>query len=140
MIEPDIRTFYQQRWVMVASDGGIGMRHPRGAGTFPRVLGRYVREQKWLTLGLTLTTGLMQFTSLIAFAHLQVGYALALFFSSRLPIVVALVGAIDGDGSSAMWSAAARCRPTCVLDQLWPRFPWASRLTECAGTAFQATS
>ena len=26
------------------------MRHPRGAGTFPRVLGRYVREQQWLTL------------------------------------------------------------------------------------------
>ena len=50
MIEPDIKTFYQQHWVMVASDGGIGMRHPRGAGTFPRVLGRYVREQKWLTL------------------------------------------------------------------------------------------
>lgn len=50
MIESDIRTFYQQPWVMVASDGGIGMRHPRGAGTFPRVLGRYVREQKWLTL------------------------------------------------------------------------------------------
>ena len=25
-------------------------RHPRGAGTFPRVLGRYVREQHWLTL------------------------------------------------------------------------------------------
>jgi N-acyl-D-amino-acid deacylase len=50
MIEPDIKTFYQQRWVMVASDGGIGMRHPRGAGTFPRVLGRYVREQKWLSL------------------------------------------------------------------------------------------
>jgi N-acyl-D-amino-acid deacylase len=35
---------------MVASDGGIGMRHPRGAGTFPRVLGLYVRERKWLTL------------------------------------------------------------------------------------------
>lgn len=50
MIEPDIKTFYQQRWVMVSSDGGIGMRHPRGAGTFPRVLGRYVREQKWFSL------------------------------------------------------------------------------------------
>ena len=25
-------------------------RHPRGAGTFPRVLGRYVRDQQWLTL------------------------------------------------------------------------------------------
>jgi N-acyl-D-amino-acid deacylase len=50
MKESDIKTFYQQPWVMVASDGGIGMRHPRGAGSFPRVLGRYVREQKWLTL------------------------------------------------------------------------------------------
>ena len=35
---------------MVASDGGIANNHPRGAGTFPRVLGRYVREQQWLTL------------------------------------------------------------------------------------------
>jgi N-acyl-D-amino-acid deacylase len=50
MKEEDIRTFYQQPWVMVGSDGGIGLRHPRGAGTYPRILGRYVREQNWLTL------------------------------------------------------------------------------------------
>jgi N-acyl-D-amino-acid deacylase len=50
MTEPDIKAFYQQPWVMVASDGGIGSQHPRGAGTFPRVLGRYVRERGWLTL------------------------------------------------------------------------------------------
>lgn len=50
MIESDLRTFYQQPWVMVASDGGINNNHPRGAGTFPRVLGLYVREQHWLTL------------------------------------------------------------------------------------------
>ena len=50
MVEADIRAFYTQPWVMVASDGGIGARHPRGAGTFSRVLGRYVREQGWLTL------------------------------------------------------------------------------------------
>jgi len=50
MIESDIKAFYQQPWVMVASDGGIGSHHPRGAGTFPRVLGVYVREKKWLTL------------------------------------------------------------------------------------------
>jgi N-acyl-D-amino-acid deacylase len=30
--------------VMVASDGGIANDHPRGAGTFPRVLGRFVRK------------------------------------------------------------------------------------------------
>ena len=50
MIESDIKAFYQQPWVMVASDGGIGSHHPRGAGTFPRVLGLYVREKHWLTL------------------------------------------------------------------------------------------
>jgi len=44
---------------MVCSDGGAfatdgpsrrGHPHPRGLGTFPRVLGRYVRERKALTL------------------------------------------------------------------------------------------
>jgi N-acyl-D-amino-acid deacylase len=50
MKEDDIRTFYQAPWVMVGSDGGIGMRHPRGAGTYPRVLGEYVRNRQWLTL------------------------------------------------------------------------------------------
>jgi N-acyl-D-amino-acid deacylase len=50
MTEADIEAFYRQPWVMVASDGGIGSHHPRGAGTFPRVLGLYVRERGWLTL------------------------------------------------------------------------------------------
>src|SRR6185295_6762958 len=50
MIEKDIRAFYTQTWVMAASDGGINGRHPRGAGTFPKVLGRFVREQHWLML------------------------------------------------------------------------------------------
>ncbi|MEJ7711777.1 MAG: amidohydrolase family protein [Pyrinomonadaceae bacterium] len=50
MKDEDIRMFYQQPWVMVSSDGGIGMRHPRGAGSFPRVLGLFVRERKWLSL------------------------------------------------------------------------------------------
>jgi dihydroorotase/N-acyl-D-amino-acid deacylase len=40
---------------MIASDGrlstpGDGHPHPRAYGTFPRVLGRYVREQRLLTL------------------------------------------------------------------------------------------
>lgn len=50
MKDSDISTFYRQPWVMVSSDGGIGSRHPRGAGSYPRVLGRYVRELHWLTL------------------------------------------------------------------------------------------
>jgi len=38
--------------VMIASDGGIsnGRGHPRGSGTYSRVLGKYVREDKALTL------------------------------------------------------------------------------------------
>ena len=34
----------------ICTDGGIVGRHPRKAGSFPRVLGRYVREQKLLSL------------------------------------------------------------------------------------------
>jgi N-acyl-D-aspartate/D-glutamate deacylase/CubicO group peptidase (beta-lactamase class C family) len=50
MIADDMRAFMQQPWTMVASDGGVNNSHPRGAGTFPRVLGRFVREEQWLTL------------------------------------------------------------------------------------------
>jgi N-acyl-D-amino-acid deacylase len=50
MTEADMAAFYRQPWVMVASDGGLGSAHPRGAGTFPRVLGLLVREKHWLTL------------------------------------------------------------------------------------------
>jgi len=50
MKDADIRMFYRQPWVMVSSDGGIGSRHPRGAGSYPRVLGQYVRELGWLSL------------------------------------------------------------------------------------------
>lgn len=50
MNETDVKAFYQRPWVMVSSDGGIGGRHPRGTGTFPKVLGRFVREQNWFPL------------------------------------------------------------------------------------------
>ena len=50
MKDADIKVFYRQPWVMVSSDGAAGGRHPRGAGTFTRVLGRFVRERHWLTL------------------------------------------------------------------------------------------
>jgi len=50
MKDSDIQTFYQQPWVMVSSDGGVGSRHPRGAGTFTRVLGQFVRERHWFAL------------------------------------------------------------------------------------------
>ena len=50
MKEEDVLALYRQPWVMVGSDGGIDNDHPRGAGTYPRVLGRYVREKKLFPL------------------------------------------------------------------------------------------
>ena len=42
MTDKDLRAFLQHPWVMFASDGEMGV--------FPNVLGKYVREQKLLTL------------------------------------------------------------------------------------------
>ncbi|NIP60063.1 MAG: amidohydrolase family protein, partial [Gemmatimonadetes bacterium] len=52
MPEASLEQALSHRFVMVASDGVIrnGRGHPRGAGTFARVLGRYVRERGVLTL------------------------------------------------------------------------------------------
>src|SRR5688572_16297526 len=50
MIAEDLKVFIRQPWAMIASDGGINTSHPRGAGTFPRVLGRFVRDEQWLSL------------------------------------------------------------------------------------------
>ena len=41
----------QEPYVNVCTDGLLGGRpHPRAYGTYPRILGRYVREQRVLTL------------------------------------------------------------------------------------------
>lgn len=55
MTEQDIRAFMVQPWTMVCSDGelvplGEGVPHPRSYGPYPRVLRRYVVEEKVLTL------------------------------------------------------------------------------------------
>lgn len=59
MSEENLERILRHEWGMVASDGGSlavsgparrGVPHPRGAGSFARVLGRYVRERKTLTL------------------------------------------------------------------------------------------
>ncbi len=51
----DVRSFMTQRWVATASDGGAGAfgkgkPHPRGYGTFPRKISKYVREENWIEL------------------------------------------------------------------------------------------
>jgi N-acyl-D-amino-acid deacylase len=58
MSEGDVRTAMQEPWLGFGSDGVavnpamkfMGRPHPRFYGTFPRVLGVYVREQKVISL------------------------------------------------------------------------------------------
>lgn len=50
MGEPDIVRFMKWPHTSICSDGVIGGSHPRVAGTFPRVLGYYVREANVLSL------------------------------------------------------------------------------------------
>ena len=52
MNEMEVVEALKAPFVIVASDGLFrnGQGHPRGAGTFPRVLGRYVRQQRELSL------------------------------------------------------------------------------------------
>ena len=57
MDEQDLRTIMTWPWVSVGSDAGAGsietaqgLAHPRAYGTFPRLIGRYVRDTGVLTL------------------------------------------------------------------------------------------
>ena len=55
MDEPDVQSIMRQPFTMIASDSGVrafgsGVPHPRGYGNNARVLGRYVRELKVVTL------------------------------------------------------------------------------------------
>lgn len=57
--EGDVRRIMTSPFTMIASDGrlsrpGDGHPHPRAYGTFPRVLGEYVRTQKLLSLELAI--------------------------------------------------------------------------------------
>jgi N-acyl-D-amino-acid deacylase len=55
MAEEDVERIMRYPHTMIASDGGVivygqDVPHPRNYGTFARVLGRYVRERKVITL------------------------------------------------------------------------------------------
>ncbi len=57
MGEEDIRRIMTSRYQMIGTDGGgipikfrKGTYHPRFFGTYPRILGKYVREEKLLTI------------------------------------------------------------------------------------------
>ncbi|MDA4133690.1 MAG: amidohydrolase family protein, partial [Thaumarchaeota archaeon] len=70
MLEEDIRRIMKAEYVMIASDGyslspsgpvAVGVAHPRSYGTFPRVIGGYVRDKV-----LTLEDAVRKMTSLPA--------------------------------------------------------------------------
>jgi N-acyl-D-aspartate/D-glutamate deacylase len=56
MSEEDVKTVMRVPWVSIGSDGSAlnldypGKPHPRSFGTNPRVLGKYTREEKTLSL------------------------------------------------------------------------------------------
>lgn len=50
MQEKDLRAFIADKRIMFCTDGGLRGSHPRGAGSYPRVLGRYVRDERVLPL------------------------------------------------------------------------------------------
>jgi N-acyl-D-amino-acid deacylase len=50
MSEPDLERLLAWPHANICTDGELDGRHPRGFGTFPRVLGRYVRERGVLRL------------------------------------------------------------------------------------------
>jgi N-acyl-D-amino-acid deacylase len=71
MNEDDVKYAMQQQFVSVGTDAGAvnvqgplseSKTHPRAYGTFPRILGRYVRDQHLLTL----EQAIRKFTSLPA--------------------------------------------------------------------------
>jgi N-acyl-D-amino-acid deacylase len=48
--EVDIQNFMKWPFTAITTDGGIDDRHPRGQGTYARVLARYVRDKNVLSL------------------------------------------------------------------------------------------
>ena len=59
MDEDNVRRQLQQPWMMVGTDAGgldpvwaapLGPYHPRAYGTYPRILGKYVRDERVLPL------------------------------------------------------------------------------------------
>lgn len=49
--EDEVRAIMKQPWSIISSDGEeVSVEHPRGRGTFPRVVGRYVRDWNVFTL------------------------------------------------------------------------------------------
>jgi N-acyl-D-amino-acid deacylase len=49
MTESDVDHFIEEPGIMFCTDGSLRPSHPRGAGSFPRILAEYVRRKRLLT-------------------------------------------------------------------------------------------
>jgi N-acyl-D-amino-acid deacylase len=70
MTEPDLGAIFAHPAVMICSDGSpVGAHpHPRAFGTFPRVLGTYVRERKIVPLSQTIAKMTRESARLLGFS------------------------------------------------------------------------
>ncbi|PYT18268.1 MAG: aminoacylase [Acidobacteria bacterium] len=50
MQEPDVERLMAWHWMNFCTDGYLEGAHPRGFGSYPRILGHYVRQRKVITL------------------------------------------------------------------------------------------
>ena len=69
MSEENVRLNLRQPWIKIGTDASgldpdsaTGLAHPRSYGTYPRILGRYVRDERVLTL----EEAIRKFTSAVA--------------------------------------------------------------------------
>lgn len=98
MDERDISKIIAWPFANICTDGELEGKHPRGFGSFPRVLGRYVREQHVITL----PEAIRKMTSLAA----------------------ANVGIHDrGRIAPGMWADLVLFDPTTVIDRATPSDP-----------------
>ncbi len=89
MNEEDVKYIMKYPFSMFAADAGIrvfgqGMPHPRGYGTNSRVLGKYVREEKVISLedaSITSTTKIK--TKLTGEAHICTQGIIAIIFNNK---------------------------------------------------------
>jgi N-acyl-D-amino-acid deacylase len=89
MSEDDLRWFIADSRIMFCTDGGLRDLHPRGAGAYPRILGRYVRDERLLPLTVAIHKMTGRPASKLGLkdrGHIATGYAadLVLFDPARV--------------------------------------------------------
>ena len=126
MVEDDIRTLLLWEHTNVCSDGGLVDLHPRGMGSFTKILGKYVREEGLMSLETAIRkmSGLaadhMGFTDR---GYIQIGQmADLLLFDPDIIIDNATPGNPDAvsDGIFSVWVAGEQVFKNGVITKARP--------------------